>query len=178
MGVNNNNMCYINNMGMNINNNNYNRNFSMNITNQNYLSNSGNSPNPKSQSMDAIQFGNNSNSVNNNNEEELPEIIPRPDVFQPAEDNRVFSQDVPIKNITVEASTGLRLVIKAEENTTIKDFLRLYMKKINLDESYIDRDIIFLFNQNKIDSNSMKTIKAFPNFTTITAFDQSNVIGA
>ena len=179
---NNNGYNNINNNGFNnngYNNFGYHRSFSNNVTNQNYLSNN-NINIPTSQSTGNIFTNNNPNPspIINNDDDELKEIIPRPDVFQPNEDNTDFSQDVPIKNLVVEASTGLKLMIKAPVNTTIKDFLKMYVKKIGLNESIIDKGIVFLFAGKRMDSQSMQTIQSFQEFAIITAFDQNNVIGA
>ena len=147
----------------------------MKITNQKYISKVSPS-NTQSQSMGNI--GMNSTS-NQNNNDEIKEVIPRPDDFSPSdEDNKIFAKGVPVRNIIVEANNGLRLMIKAEETTTIRDFLRMYMKKLGLNESHIDKDIVFLFAGFKLNSQSMETIEKFKDFSIITAFDQNNVIGA
>ena len=83
-------------------------------------------------------------------------------------------------NVYFEASTGNTVVLNLDENIHLRDALKQYMNKIQLSESYIGTQIVFLYNGRKLDHDSEESIKIFKivNFSKITVFDQGNVIGA
>ena len=81
-----------------------------------------------------------------------------------------------IKTITIEASTGLKVIIKASDDITISDLLKKYLQTIGIDESFIGNGILFLMNGKKLDHNSNSKIKNFPNSSEITLFDQVGII--
>ena len=81
-----------------------------------------------------------------------------------------------IKTITIEASTGLKVIIKASDDITISDLLKKYLQTIGIDESFIGNGILFLMNGKKLDHNSNSKIKNFPNSSEITLFDQNGII--
>ena len=173
-------------MGMNDNGmNNYFINSMKNINpNFNNNMNIENGNNPNSLSMDNKNFynlnNNNNNNINSNNNNGPPskEVLPRPNNFNPIPDNSNFAASSNMKNILFEASTGLKVMIKADINTTIKELLKMYIERIGLNESFIDKDIVFLFTGEKMDSKSEEKITKIPNMGVITVFDQNNVIGA
>ena len=120
----------------------------------------------------------NTNNNGNNNKQQPKELIPRND--QILKDNTLASanNNQPIINVTFDTSTGLRVLITAPRNTTIKNLIIQFIKRINISESHIGKDIIFLFNGEKMNPHSEKTLQDFPFFAVITVFDQNNVIGA
>ena len=118
---------------------------------------------------------NNQNNINSNLNQQK-EFLPRGNKV--IHDNGSFIKGENIKNISFEASTGLKLIIKVSDKITIKELIKKYMNKIGLSENYIGKDIIFLFNGGKMDINSEETIKKYQDFFAITVFDQNNVIGA
>ena len=93
-------------------------------------------------------------------------------------DGGVFSKNAAIKNISFDASSGLKVILKVSKETTYKDLMRKYVQKIGLSEDVINRDIIFLFNGGKMDPNSPEDIGKLPDFASITVIDQNNIIGA
>ena len=159
INMNNNNMANsMNNLGQNNNN--------FNVQNNNNINNM------------AFSSGN-VNTINNvNNNQEPKELLPRNDKVM--KDNTLVSNNgnQPIVNIAFDASTGSKVIISAPKNTTIKDLIKQYIKKINISENHIGKDIIFLFNGEKMNPHSEKTLQDFPFFAVITVFDQNNVIGA
>jgi hypothetical protein len=52
-----------------------------------------------------------------------------------------------------------------------------YIDRIGISKSHIGKDIIFLFNGGKMDPFSEDNLRNFPDLSTITVFDQNNVIG-
>jgi hypothetical protein len=114
--------------------------------------------------------------TNNNNQP--PELIPRGD--KTLTDNTLASMagGQKVLNINFKASTGLNVVICAPVSTKKKDLLKQYVHRIGIGESHIGKSIIFLFNGEKMDTNSDETLHNFPDFATVTVFDQNNVIGA
>lgn len=87
---------------------------------------------------------------------------------------------VNIINITLTATSGLKVVIPAPNNMTFKELFIQYVKKVGIPESVIGTKIVFLFNAEKLDVNSQEPInKSFKHFTAdITVLDQGNIIGA
>ena len=175
MGMNNygmNNIYKEFNMNNNINNNMSNSMSNLNNSINNSMNNNeGN--NPMNFSMGNININQNNNNSNLNQQKEL---LPRGNKV--IHDNEAFIKGENIKNISFEASTGLKLIIKVSDKITIKELIKKYMNKIGLSENHIGKDIIFLFNGGKMDTNSEETIKKYQDFSTITVFDQNNVIGA
>ena len=133
-------------------------------------------------SQHAYANSSNSNSTtstaNNNpvsHSQELKSVLPRN--FQESE-NLGFSHNSNIKNIKFDASTGIKVLIKADKNITVENLLKEFVHKLGLSENVIGTDLIFLFNGGKLDAHSQETISKFPDISTITVFDQNNVIGA
>ena len=114
--------------------------------------------------------------LNNNNNQRPKEVLPRGNQF--IKDNTHFPADVEIKNVRFEASTGSSAVIKAPKNTSIKEIVKLYVKRLGLSEDVIGKDLVFLFCGEKLDTDSEEAISKFPDMASITVFDQNNVIGA
>ena len=87
---------------------------------------------------------------------------------------------VNIINITLTATSGLKVVIPAPNNMTFKELFIQYVKKVGIPESVIGTKIVFLFNAEKLDVNSQEPIsKSFKHFSAdITVLDQGNIIGA
>ena len=92
--------------------------------------------------------------------------------------NYHYQNNLNLKNISFDASTGLKVILKVPNDTTIKELLKKYVEKIGLSEKVIGTDLIFLFNGGRMDTNSEDSIQKFQDFSSITVFDQNNVIGA
>ena len=118
---------------------------------------------------------NNNFNINNNNEQEIKSILPRD---RDIGFNENLSLDQNMKNIKFDASTGIRVLVKVSIDSTIEQALKEFVKKINLPESVIGKDLIFLFNGSQLDCNSKQLVGTLPDMAAITVFDQNNVIGA
>ena len=145
-----------------------------NMNNMNNMNNNMNNNfnNPQSQSMPNI------NNNNNNNQPPEPQgNIPRKEgvIY---DTNTSFPPDAKVKNITFEASTGLKVVINIDSKTTVKDLIKRYINRIGINESLIGNGVLFLMNGRQMIPDSTQSIETFPDMTHITVFDQNNVIGA
>ena len=84
-----------------------------------------------------------------------------------------------IINVTMNASTGHKVVIKAGSETTIQELLECYMKRIGLSPDLVGKDIMFMYNGAKLEPNAQKKIgQEFRNAATITVYDLKGIIGA
>ena len=96
----------------------------------------------------------------------------------------IGEKNIPISgeviNLNFTANTGLKVVMPIGLNNTLQDTLIKYCQKIGVPPSLIGTKLVFLFNAEKLDPLSKKTIGQidFKNGTRITVFDQYNVIGA
>ena len=156
-------------------NNNFNMNNmvnSMNNLNTNLSNNLENNIPQMSQSMDKINPNNN---INNNKNEEKESILRNNKVIKDADN---FPPGAIVKNISFDATSGLKVILKVTKETTYKELILKYVNKIGLEESVINKDIIFLFNGGKMDVNSEDNIAKLPDFSAITVIDQKNIIGA
>ena len=171
----NNNMNNMNNPMNNPINNSYNNNFFNNNNNMGNINN-----NNMAYSAGNVNINNNNNNSNNNNnnnnQQEPIELIPRVDKV--IRDKNMPINDSNMVNISFDASTGLKVIITTPKNITIKELVKKYINKIGISETHIGKDIIFLFNGGKLEPYSEETINGFQDFSSITVFDQNNVIGA
>ena len=108
--------------------------------------------------------------------QELKSVLPR--VILDQQENFGAPTNPNIRNIRFDASTGIKVLLKMDKNTTVQQLLNEFVKKLGLSQNVIGKDLIFLFNGGKLDTNSQETISKFQDFSTITVFDQNNVIGA
>ena len=114
----------------------------------------------------------------NNDDDKDKGVLPR--VGNDDDDNNVLPPTADTINIKFDASTGVKKIIRANNNTTLKELLKMYMQKIGLPDTLIGKQVVFLFCGEKIDVESTKTLKEqnIRNMSSITVFDQGNVIGA
>ena len=91
-----------------------------------------------------------------------------------------MSSSTDIINVTLAATSGLKVVIPAQKSMSLSQLFKIYVKKVGVPESVIGTKIVFLFNAEKLDHNSQQPItnffKAFN--ANITVLDQANIIGA
>ena len=141
------------------------------------------------------QLGNN----NNNNNGQTKETIPRMNKTVYVNENELngnngfnmnqnqnnfmkfgMSSSTDIVNITLNATSGLKVVIPAQKSMPLCQLFKNYVKKVGVPESVIGTKIVFLFNAEKLDTNSTQPISYFfKNFNAnITVLDQANIIGA
>lgn len=122
-----------------------------------------------------------------------PQPQPQPQPVQPNQnnnmgvirrDNLTESIDASggsgfIINVTMTASTGHKVVIKASGETTIEDLLKMYMKKMGLSPDSIGKDVMFLFNGAQLDPKSQEKLGSkFRVTAAITVYDLKGIIGA
>jgi hypothetical protein len=82
-------------------------------------------------------------------------------------------------NVTMSASTGHKVVIKAGPEATIEELLKVYMKKMGLSPDSIGKDIMFLFNGSQLDAKSKEKLGSkFRATAAITVYDLKGIIGA
>jgi hypothetical protein len=91
-----------------------------------------------------------------------------------------MSSSTDIINVTLTATSGLKVVIPAQKSMSLSQLFKIYVKKVGVPESVIGTKIVFLFNAEKLDHNAQQPItnffKAFN--ANITVLDQANIIGA
>ena len=91
-----------------------------------------------------------------------------------------MSSSTDIINVTLTATSGLKVVIPAQKSMSLSQLFKIYVKKVGVPEAVIGTKIVFLFNAEKLDHNSQQPItnffKAFN--ANITVLDQANIIGA
>ena len=111
-----------------------------------------------------------SNSQNNNNG-----VLPRNNIT----DSMEVGSGGYIINVTMNASTGHKLVIKAGSDTTIDELLKCYMKRMGLSQESIGKDIMFMYNGAKLQpDDKQKICTMFRNAAAITVYDIKGIIGA
>ena len=83
-------------------------------------------------------------------------------------------------NVTLTATSGLKVVIAAPKTMTFSELFKNYVKKVGVPEDVIGTKIVFLFNAEKLKVDSQEPIstlfKAFN--ANVTVLDQGNIIGA
>ena len=173
MGMNNMGMN-MNNMGMNMNNN-INNNQNMNINNNNSFNNNQNSA--------LKQF--NIPSVNNINYMEgridggVPkDLIPRSNKTLKADNYKNFNSNEKI-NIIIQASSGMHVILPSPKYITIAELFQNYLKKINLPETVLNKDITFIFEANVLNPFDQTLIGTkFRDNSLILVIDVQNIISA
>ena len=174
MGMNNMGMN-MNNMGINMNNNNINNNQNMNINNNNSFNNNQNSA--------LKQF--NIPSVNNINYMEgridggVPkDLIPRSNKTLKADNYKNFNSNEKI-NIIIQASSGMHVILPSPKYITIAELFKNYLKKINLPETVLNKDITFIFEANVLNPFDQTLIGTkFRDNSLILVIDVQNIISA
>ena len=116
---------------------------------------------------------------NNNNDDKDKGVLPRGGNGD--DDNKIMPATGDTINVKFDASTGVKKIIRADKKkTTLKELLKMYMDKIGLPETLIGKQVVFLYCGEKLDIESNKTLEELriKNLSSITVFDQGNVIGA
>ena len=83
-------------------------------------------------------------------------------------------------NVTLTATSGLKVVIAAPKTMTFSELFKNYVKKVGVPEDVIGTKIVFLFNAEKLKVDSQEPISTlFKTFNAnVTVLDQGNIIGA
>jgi hypothetical protein len=170
----NNNICNNNNI-YNNNNLNFNRNINFNNGN-NFNNNYNNNMNYNNNNVgnNRINFNNNNTTTYTNNKFKI--LLPREDKTE--YETNIKNNNNNIINIALKASSGLQIIIATSVNTTIEELLKIYVKKIQLPESVINNDIVFLFDGEKLEAHSKVEVgNMFTNGAIITVIDVGGIIG-
>lgn len=143
-----------------------------NIMNPNVVGGGGNIPNNPMNINNPIYYN------QPKNQDVLIELLPREDktISVPIPSS---SQNTPLINIALNASTGLKVIIPISPMSTIQQLFLTYAQKVGIPVNALGKKIIFLFGGAKIDINSQQQIGSImKNGATITVFDQGGIIGA
>ena len=143
-----------------------------NIMNPNVVGGGGNIPNNPMNINNPIYYN------QPKNQDVLIELLPREDktISVPIPSS---SQNTPLINIALNASTGLKVIIPISPMSTIQQLFLTYAQKVGIPVNALGTKIIFLFGGAKIDINSQQQIGSImKNGATITVFDQGGIIGA
>ena len=98
--------------------------------------------------------------------------------------NKNISTDVKaggnIINITFALSTGSKVIVDGNKNSTFKEIAKKFCQKIDLDEIYLEKRIKFIFNTILIrfDSSSSLDNLKIKNGSIINVFDDDGAHGA
>ena len=85
-----------------------------------------------------------------------------------------------IINVTLNATTGFKVVIPAPKTMTFEDLFINFANKAGVPVTTIGKEIVFLYNAEKLDPKSKQPISTmFKSFNAnITVLDQGGIIGA
>ena len=85
-----------------------------------------------------------------------------------------------IINVTLNATTGFKVVIPAPKSMTFEDLFINFANKAGVPVSTIGEQIVFLYNAEKLDAKSKQPISSlFKSFNAnVTVLDQGGIIGA
>lgn len=85
-----------------------------------------------------------------------------------------------IINITMTATSGLKVVIPAPKTMPLSDLFLTYVRKVGVPDDVIGTKIVFLFNAEKLDVKSKEPLSKFFKAANhnVTVLDQGNIIGA
>ena len=85
-----------------------------------------------------------------------------------------------IINVTLNATTGFKVVIPAPKTMTFEELFITFANKAGVPTSTIGEQIVFLYNAEKLDAKSKQPISSlFKSFNAnVTVLDQGGIIGA
>ena len=203
----NNNTMNMNNNTMNMNNNQMNMNNNQMNMNNNQM-NMGN--NQMHMNNNPVNIGGNQSNQNTDrdnfyiqDENKPKEIIPREEKTLYLKPNELKGSNIPpqmaqmanqnlnpfqafagmgndIINVTLNATTGFKVVIPAPKTMTFEDLFINFANKAGVPVSTIGEQIVFLYNAEKLDAKSKQPISSlFKSFNAnVTVLDQGGIIGA
>ena len=130
--------------------------------------------------------------INNNNFEEeifnnngtiymstsVKEVMPRKE--ETLYVNKELQNKPDTINVTFSSSTGFNIMITASKFTSFEELFKIYMKRLNLPDTHIGKDILFSFNGKIVDHKSKVAIWNYlkMNNSRIEVLDIGNVLGA
>jgi PAX-interacting protein 1 len=107
----------------------------------------------------------------------LRELLPRNN--QTISYNEVTNQNQCVINLTFIASTGNKILICVNGDVTVENLFKMYVRRLNLPESILEKDIMFNFNGMQLDTTSKeKVMDQFRDGDIIQVYDINNIIGA
>ena len=140
----------------NQNNNQFNQNNNMLNQNNNMFNQFNNMNNMFNQINNMNNANNKKESENNLNKNKPPnERITRSDKLIFEDDS---SNSDEIRNIYLQASSGLRVLISISKYKTLPDLFKLYIRRIGISENLIGKEIIFIFNAETLTLNDTRLI--------------------
>ena len=120
-------------------------------------------------------FNINPNQNQNINPNAKPGVLPRINKT----DEMKIGNGKYIINVTMNASTGYKLVMHASSDTTVEELLINYAKRLGLSPTSIGKDITFLYNGGQLKADCKEKIGImFRNTAVITVYDLKGIIGA
>ena len=180
-----------NNIPMNFNNN------QMNVNN-NQMNVGGNFNNNNNNTQNTQNL--NQNTVYINDDNKPKEIMPRKEETLYVKPSELKGSNIPpqmlnqnfnqfqafggmgsdIINVTLNATTGFKVVIPAPKTMTFEELFITFANKAGVPTSTIGEQIVFLYNAEKLDAKSKQPISTmFKSFNAnITVLDQGGIIGA
>ena len=196
--INNNSNSFNNNFNLNnFNNFNYNPNNNFSNNPNNIFSNNPNNFSHSHNNIGDMNLINNSlininQKINNNNFEEeifnnngtiymstsVKEVMPRKE--ETLYVNKELQNKPDTINVTFSSSTGFNIMITASKFTSFEELFKIYMKRLNLPDTHIGKDILFSFNGKIVDHKSKVAIWNYlkMNNSRIEVLDIGNVLGA
>ena len=171
MGMNNMGMGMVN-MGMGMmNNQNVNVNNMKDMPNNNLVS-----------PMNILKFQSSINNINNADRRiggAVPnEIIPRSFAYKKADFYEGINKKEKI-NIVIQASSGMTITLPSPPYITIAQLFKNYIKKINLPDSVLGKDITFIYEANVLyPFDNRKLFEKFKDNSLILVIDTQNIISA
>ena len=148
----------------------------MMMGNQNYLNNQNNNMGFNNMvNMNGINNNNinGANKTNDNDIHDKEEILLRniPDLV----DEKPNNPNENMISIIFNLSTGPKVLIYVNKNSTFKEAAKKLCQKIDINEKYIDNRLKFLYSSKRIEIDS--NLNELRNNSTITVYDDDNVVG-
>ena len=104
------------------------------------------------------------------------DLIPRSNKFSIADFYKGFNYGQKI-NIIIQASSGMSVSLPSPPSISVAQLIKNYLKKLNLPETVLKKDIAFIFQANVLnpyDQNPISTI--FRDNSLIIVIDAQNII--
>ena len=112
-----------------------------------------------------------------NSDTGLRELLPRNN--QTFSYNEVTNQTQCVINLSFNASTGNKVLLAVNGNITVEELFKMYVRRLNLPENIIEKDLMFNYNGGEIDKFSKEQVmNIFRNGDNIQVYDINNIIGA
>ena len=106
------------------------------------------------------------------------DLIPRSNKTLKADNYKNFNSNEKI-NIIIQASSGMHVILPSPKYITIAELFKNYLKKINLPETVLNKDITFIFEANVLNPFDQTQIgNKFRDNSLILVIDVQNIISA